>query len=53
MSQAAIKPASMIRGFEHFKKFYDNSQNANVVKISPGEYYITDRHESFYDTSAS
>jgi len=45
MSLAAAQPETMIRGFEHYKKFFDNSLQANVVKISPGDYYITDQKE--------
>jgi len=36
---------SQIVGFEHYKKYYDNSLKSEVVKISPGDYYITDQDE--------
>ena len=39
MSLTAAQSQTAIRGFEHYKKFFDNSLKANVVKISPGDYY--------------
>ena len=45
MSLALKQSSSMIRGFEHYKKFFDNSLKSTVVKISPGDYYITDQNE--------
>lgn len=45
MSLAVANSLSMIKGFEKYKKFYDASLKANVVKISPGDYYITDQKE--------
>ena len=45
MSLTAAQSQKAIRGFEHYKKFFDNSLKANVVKISPGDYYITDQQE--------
>jgi chemotaxis protein CheD len=37
--------SSHIKGFEHYKKYYDNALKSDVVKISPGDYYITDQDE--------
>ena len=45
MSLAQKQSSSMIQGFEHYKKFFDNSLKSTVVKISPGDYYITDQNE--------
>ena len=45
MGLANQKSVSMIRGFEHYRKYFDKALNANVVKISPGDYYITDQQE--------
>lgn len=36
---------SHIKGFEHYNKYYDNALKSQVVKISPGDYYITDQDE--------
>ena len=45
MSALAIKKKSFIKGFDHMRKYYDAALNKNIVKISPGEYYITDQDE--------
>ena len=45
MSAVREKVSSHIRGFEHYKKYYDNALKVYVVKISPGDYYITDQDE--------
>ncbi len=45
MSLALANKTLNIHGFEKYKKFYDSSLKANVVKISPGDYYITDQKE--------
>ncbi len=37
--------SSHIKGFEHYKKYYDNALKSDVVKISPGDCYITDQDE--------
>ncbi|MFK7794153.1 MAG: chemoreceptor glutamine deamidase CheD [Gammaproteobacteria bacterium] len=42
---ALKKSSSHIKGFEHYNKYYDKSLKTYMVKISPGDYYITDQDE--------
>lgn len=32
-------------GFEHVKKYFDAKKKLNVIKIMPGEYYVSDKEE--------
>jgi len=32
-------------GFEHVKRYHDSRKNMNVIKIMPGEYYVTNQEE--------
>ena len=45
MSEPTTQTETIICGFEDHKKYFDHALNAMVVKISPGEYYITDQKE--------
>lgn len=45
MSLPLAKKKTHIKGFEKYRKYFDKSLNTHVVKISPGDYYITDQHE--------
>lgn len=45
MTAVRVKLSTHIKGFEHYKKYYDNALKSHIVKISPGDYYITDQDE--------
>ena len=45
MSALKARTSSRIKGFENYTKYYDSSMKSNIVKISPGDYYITDQDE--------
>lgn len=45
MGALKLKMSSRIKGFEKYRKFYDSSLKSNIVKIAPGDYYITDQDE--------
>ena len=45
MSAFAVNDSESLKGFEHIKRYYDKSLGKNIVKISPGDYYITNQDE--------
>ena len=44
-TQAAVNFQPRISGFEHVKKYFDPNMKMDVVKILPGEYYVTNQKE--------
>ena len=45
MNSPAKMSTVSVFGFEHIKKYYCGKSKKNVVKIIPGEYYVTDQDE--------
>ena len=43
-SPAQLNPTRVF-GFDHIRKYYDSSSKKNVIKIIPGDYYVTDQDE--------
>jgi len=41
--ETTLAPA--LNGFTHIKRYWDKTNNMNVAKILPGEYYVTVNHE--------
>lgn len=45
LNQAKTSLNKPLAGFEHVKRYFDPKKKINVIKIMPGEYYVTNQDE--------